>query len=118
MPGLRWLLALPALILWIAQAQAADLTKIHRTIANEPAYTGKQKYCVLVFGPVANMRVWLVLDGAVLYVDRNGNGDLTEEGEKVDFSGVVQPGDDAYAGDIIGSDGMPYCTALRVGRSD
>jgi hypothetical protein len=28
------------------------------------------------------MRVWLVLDGDVLYVDRNGNGDLTEKGER------------------------------------
>jgi hypothetical protein len=36
-----------------------------------------------VFGPEAKTRVWLVLDGDVLYVDRNGNGDLTEDGERV-----------------------------------
>jgi hypothetical protein len=30
-----------------------------------------------VFGPKADTRIWLVLDGDVLYVDRNGNGDLT-----------------------------------------
>src|SRR5262249_20675170 len=34
-------------------------------------------------GPEAKTRMWVVLDGDVLYVDRNGNGDLTEEGERV-----------------------------------
>ena len=62
-------------------AAAVDLTKIDRTIAKEPAYKAKPKYCLLVFGQEAKMRVWLVLDGDVLYVDRNGNGDLTEKGE-------------------------------------
>jgi len=62
---------------------AADLTKIDRKIAKEPAYQSKPRYCLLVFGPVAKTRVWIVLDGDTLYVDRNGNGDLTEEGEKV-----------------------------------
>src|ERR1700724_3146257 len=66
-----------------ASAWAADLTKIDRTIAKEPAYKSKPKYCLLVFGPEAKSRVWLVLDGDVLYVDRNGNGDLTEKGERV-----------------------------------
>jgi len=61
--------------------QGADLTKIERTIAKEPAYKGKPKYCLLVFGPEAKTRVWLVQDGDVLYVDRNGNGDLTEKDE-------------------------------------
>ncbi|HJZ91173.1 MAG TPA: hypothetical protein VKE40_09890 [Gemmataceae bacterium] len=64
-------------------ALAIDLTKIDRTIAKEPAYKGKPKYCLLVFGPEAKFRVWLVIDGDTLYVDRNGNGDLTEAGEAV-----------------------------------
>jgi hypothetical protein len=63
-----------------APAMAADLSKIDRTIAKEPKYQSKPKYCLLVFGPEAKARVWLVLDGDVLYVDRNGNGDLTEDG--------------------------------------
>jgi hypothetical protein len=63
--------------------QATDLTKIDRTIAKEPAYKSKPKYCLLAFGPETKMRVWLVLDGDVLYVDRNGNGDLTQEGERI-----------------------------------
>lgn len=63
---------------------AQDLTKVDRTILKEPVYQSKQpKYCLLVFGPEAKHRVWLVQDGDLLYVDRNGNGDLTEAGEKV-----------------------------------
>jgi hypothetical protein len=37
----------------------------------------------MVFGKDASPRVWMVLDGNTLYVDRNGNGDLTETDEKV-----------------------------------
>jgi hypothetical protein len=62
-------------------AQGADLSKIERTIAKEPLYETKPRYCLLAFGPQAKSLVWLVLDGDVLYVDRNGNGDLTEKGE-------------------------------------
>src|SRR4029077_17075723 len=61
-----------------------DLSKIDRRIAKEPVYQTKTpKYCLLVFGPEAKHRIWLVLDGDTLYVDRNGNGDLTEKSEKV-----------------------------------
>jgi RNA polymerase sigma factor (sigma-70 family) len=59
------------------------LQHIDRKIAKEPAYQSKPKYCLLVFGPEAKKHVWLVQDGDTLYVDRNGNGDLTETGEKV-----------------------------------
>src|SRR5262249_38818786 len=45
-------------------------------------YRSQPRYCLLVFGPKAEHRVWLVLDGDSLYVDRNGNGDLTEEGKR------------------------------------
>ena len=63
-------------------ARAADLTKVERTIRKEPAYATKDpRFCLLAFGPKADYRVWLVLDGDRLYVDRNGNGDLTEKGE-------------------------------------
>src|SRR5262245_48209470 len=77
--------AAPFLVLAVlgSAASAADLAKIDRTIAKEPAYKGKPKYCLLVFGPEAQTRVWLVLDGDTLYADRNGNGDLTEEGERL-----------------------------------
>jgi hypothetical protein len=61
---------------------AVDLTKVERTIRKEPEYKFQApRYCLLVFGPRADYRVWLVLDGDTLYVDRNGNGDLTEPGK-------------------------------------
>ena len=61
---------------------AVDLEKINQPIRKEPAYQSKApKYCLVVFGPKAETRVWVVLDGETLYVDKNGNGDLTEAGE-------------------------------------
>ena len=87
-----------------APATAIDLTKIDRTITKEPAYKAKPKYCLLVFGPEAKFRVWLVIDGDTLYVDRNGNGDLTEPGDKVVWKVVGKTMD---LGSINGPDGMP-----------
>src|SRR5262245_22295686 len=69
----------PAVTAW-----GADLTKLDRTIAKEPAYKNKPKYCLLVFGPEAKSRVWLVQDGDVLYVDRTGTGDLTGPDKRVE----------------------------------
>jgi hypothetical protein len=63
---------------------ADEPLKTHRTIGKEPVYRSKApKYGLLVFGPEAKDRVWLVLDGDILYVDRNGNGDVTDPGEKI-----------------------------------
>jgi hypothetical protein len=78
---------LPPLMLlaWlVAPSFAVDLTKVDRTIVKEPSYKSKPKYCLLVFGPEAKTRVWLVQDGDTLYVDRDGNGDLTAPGKKVE----------------------------------
>lgn len=61
-----------------------DLTKIERRLGKEPVYESKRpQYCLLVFGAKAEPRVWVVLDGDLLYLDRNGNGDLTEPGERI-----------------------------------
>jgi hypothetical protein len=97
-----------------ATAWAADLTKIERTIAKEPVYETKTpKYCLLVFGPEAKMRVWLVLDGNVLYVDRNGDGDLTGKAERVEafnrrFDGV----------DLSLGDGKVHASIYRLWVED
>src|SRR5262249_51344279 len=57
-----------------AQAPSANLAKIDRTIAKEPAYqTNTPKYCLLVFGPEARTHLWLVLDGDLLHVFGNGD---------------------------------------------
>lgn len=65
-------------------ARAVDLATIDRSIKNEPGYQTKSPgYCLLVFGKAARTRIWIVVDGQRLYVDRNGNGDLTEPDELV-----------------------------------
>ncbi|MCX7702175.1 MAG: hypothetical protein N2039_14965 [Gemmataceae bacterium] len=61
----------------------AATPEFDRRIGKEPKYQGQPSYCLLVFDAEAKQRVWLVHDGESLYVDRNGNGDLTEAGEKV-----------------------------------
>jgi hypothetical protein len=77
-------LALVICLALAAQARGVDLAKINRSLHKEPTYKSKQpQYCLLVFGPQAKTRVWVVLDGDVLYVDRNGNGDLTDPGERI-----------------------------------
>jgi hypothetical protein len=69
-----------------------DLGKLDRTIRKQPTYTAKQPlYGLLVFGPKADKRVWIVLDKSkpdadhydVLYVDRNADGDLTASDERL-----------------------------------
>ena len=88
---------------------AADPTDVDRSIRKEPAYrAGGPKYGLLTFGPEAKERVWLVLDGDALYVDRNGNGDLTEPRKKVAARQV--PGRDPK------TDGYVFdCGELQVG---
>jgi hypothetical protein len=67
-----------------AQPAPGYLAKVDRTLVREPAYQSKTPtYGLLVFGPEAKSRSWVVLDGDFLYVDRNCNGDLTEAGERL-----------------------------------
>lgn len=73
------------LLLSAAPASASDYDKTERRLIKEPPYqTNSPKYVLLVFGPQVRLRVWVVLDGETLYLDRNGNGDLTEPGERFD----------------------------------
>src|SRR5437660_26354 len=95
-PRRRELFCIPLILLISGLAHAAelpDLGRIERRIAREPAYQSKQPlYGLYVFGPEAKTRVWAVLDksrpdGAdydVLYFDRNADGDLTGEGERIE----------------------------------
>lgn len=79
-----WLLGL--LVLVPMPVQASGLTEVERTIRREPRYEGKPRYCLLVFGAEAKSRIWLVRAGHRLYVDKNGNGDLTEAKECLTMS--------------------------------
>jgi hypothetical protein len=59
---------------------ALDFDKVDRRIAREPAYRDKPLYGLALLGPDGKARVWMALDGERLYVDRNCNGDLTDDG--------------------------------------
>src|SRR5262245_32217921 len=108
---MRWVVILSIVFSLAANAPAADLTKIERRIAKEPAYQTKSpRYCLLVFGEDAASRVWLVLDGDTLYVDRNGNGDLTEKDEKVTLGPFKE-----RPGGAIGEERQIVAGSIRTG---
>ncbi len=69
-------------LLLAVPAGAVDYDRIDRSIRAEPTYSGKPEYALLLFGPEARRRVWVVLDGETIYVDRNGDGDLTAADER------------------------------------
>lgn len=54
-------------------------------LKKEPEYASDHpRYGILAFGPERKIRVWAILDGShSLYLDRNGNGDLTEDREYI-----------------------------------
>jgi hypothetical protein len=87
MPPVRvWLVC--ACLLFASSSWAADLTRIERRIAREPVYQSKPLYCLALLGHDARTRVWMVLDGERLYVDKNCNGDLTDDGPPAEIKGV------------------------------
>ncbi len=73
-------------------ADSPDLKEVERKAPKEPTYTSKRPlYGLLLFGPEAKTRVWMVLDRSkpdagpydILYVDLDADGDLTEPGERL-----------------------------------
>ena len=80
---MRVFIALLCVLLMSQLAAAVDYDKVERKIVQEPAYrTGKPRYALLLFGAEAKLAIWVVLDGRTLYVDRNGDGDLTAKNEQ------------------------------------
>ncbi len=64
------------------------LDQFERRIAREPQYESSPRYALLVLGTHAESPVWMIEDGETLYVDRNGNGDLTDDGPPIRPSDV------------------------------
>lgn len=135
---MRFLVPSLALLALSAAAPAADPAKADRTLRKEPAYRGEPGYCLLVFGPEAKDRAWLVLDLVsepsdargekdALYVDRDGSGDLTQPGKRVPVTMRSGQSFDRFsrrehpwyspsfaAGDVPGREGKARCTDLKV----
>jgi len=108
-----------------APLRAADLAVIERTIGRQPAYRTEPRYCLLLFGAEAKIRVWIVEDGRTLYVDRNANGDLTDDGPPLkptevrdlgSLSGGPPRWDYDYVLDEIKPDTGPAQTKFRLAR--
>jgi hypothetical protein len=73
-----------------------DFGKLDRHILKEPVYTCPEPlYGLLVFGPKADKKIWMVLDKTkadsdiydVLYFDRNADGDLTVSDKRLVANG-------------------------------
>ena len=68
-----------------------DYSKVERTIAGEPKYVAEPRYAMILLGPLGKKRLWMALDKSspeaqrydVLYLDRDGDGHLGEEGERI-----------------------------------
>lgn len=83
-----------------AQTEASnefDLRARANEIVKEPDYGGVPYYALLAFGEEAETQTWLVVDGKTVYLDRNGNGDLTEQDERIRLD------EEATANNVSGS---------------
>lgn len=110
-----------AALLLSAGAGAADLASLDRTLLKEPKYQSTPRYGLLVFGPEAKTRVWLVQDGSTVYVDKNGNGDLTDPGEEFATEPREGADDGTYVfkiGDIRDGDRLHKDLILVVAKID
>jgi hypothetical protein len=111
-----WGTAVLALVVGSATADAADLSRIERVVGREPAYGAQPHYCLLVFGPEAETRIWLVMAGETLYVSNN-IGELTGDGSRA--INPSTPGGRWYeAGHVSEVDGRTTHANLRVQRLD
>jgi hypothetical protein len=71
-----------------AVGDEATLKNVERRLVKEPAYESAPQYLLLALGPEAETCVWVVEDGRKLYVDRNANGDLTDDGPAIEPTNV------------------------------
>lgn len=112
--------AAPARAAAAEEAAKGPLATVQRKIGKEPKYETKPKYALLLLGANAEAKVWLVEDGRRLYVDRNGNGDLTDDGPPVEPSNERKLGAsrwdfDYLIGELKPGDGSRH-TDFRLAR--
>jgi hypothetical protein len=60
------------------------ISKIDKSIVKEPKYRAKPRYALLVIGAESKIPIWIVHDDDRLYVDKNGNRDLTDDGPAIE----------------------------------
>jgi hypothetical protein len=64
------------------------LDRVERKIAKEPKYNSTPKYALVVLGDEGKTKLWMVEDGKALYIDKNANGDLTDDGPPIEPTNV------------------------------
>jgi hypothetical protein len=99
-----------------ATARATPLKEIDRTIQKQPAYKSSPGYCLLVFGPEADTRVWLVIDGNTLHIDRDADGDLTRAANLVQLEKSEGTEQIFEGGDVVVSADRKKHANIRVER--
>ncbi len=103
-----------------AHAATNEATPYDRSIVKEPTYQSTPKYCLLTLGNSGEVRVWMVEDGKRLFVDKNANGDLTDDGPPIEPSKVRDLGgnrwDFEYALDAITPGKGPRHTSFVLRR--
>jgi len=80
----RLLLVISLALVWIT-AHGATNVPPRLELKKEPKFQSTPKYCLLTLG-TNSAQAWMVEDGRRLYVDRNGNGDLTDDGPPIEPS--------------------------------
>lgn len=88
----------------MARASTNVLSRADRPLTKEPVYAATPKYCLIALGD-GDAKVWMVEDGRRLFVDKNANGDLTDDGPPIEPSNVrnldAQKWDSDYLLDAI-----------------
>lgn len=91
-----------------------------RRLVQEPDYSQRPRYVLLAFGVDRPVSVWMVEDGRTLYLDRNANGDLTDDGPPLQPSEERRLGPDRwdfeYVTDAIELPDGSRQTAFRLAR--
>lgn len=71
-----------------ARAATNAVSHYDRSILKEPKYQSTPRYCLITMGDASEVRVWMVEDGKRLFVDKNANGDLTDDGPPIQPSDI------------------------------
>jgi hypothetical protein len=100
---------------WSDEPRGVD----HRP-SREPEYSDAPRYARLLFGVEQPVAVWMVEDGRKLYLDRNANGDLTDDGPPLEPSDERQLGggewDFDYVLEELGPPDGSHLTGFRLAR--
>lgn len=107
----------------LSPTPAADLSKLDRTVPDEPTYhTLAPKYCLLAFGPDARTTAWLVHDGNVVHLHASPDGKAAKAWRRVTSGssnfvlGDIWAGGTCYKNLQFSPNRHTYRLSVRVGE--